>query len=70
MMPLIPMTDEDHDQDQDRDEYAFIVHEEPHGDIRCVFDNQQAAQNYGEDPEQLGNLFIIQSQLESEYEQQ
>lgn len=63
-MKLLTMTNQDQDQDQD----AFIVHEEPHGDIRRVFDNEDAAQNYVEDPEQLGNLFIIQARLESEYE--
>lgn len=55
--------------DKNEDEYVYIVHEEPHGDIHRVFDNEGAADNYVDDAEQTENMFIIQCRVEGEYEQ-
>jgi len=49
---------------------VYIVIEDATGEmatIRRVFDNKQAANQYVNDPNQLGNLFIVQCSVESAY---
>lgn len=61
----------DSDNERRMSDDVYVVYECAIGElptIRRAFDNETAAEAYVDDPDQLGNLFVVQLTLEATHE--